>query len=115
MAQETDQEQETPETPEDTNDPNAQTTTPAAGAPVIIVVNPGQTIPVPITALAEADLSQDPDDPGNLVIALPDGTLIVLQGFFIMATTGLPPALSLADGAVIPEFQGLFQSAFSQS
>ncbi|MCH8203131.1 MAG: tandem-95 repeat protein [Proteobacteria bacterium] len=102
MAQETEPEQETPETSEDTNDPNAQTVTPAAGAPVIIVVNPGDVIPIAIAALAEADLSQDPDEPGNLIIALPDGTQVVLQGFFVMAATGLPPALSLADGVVIP-------------
>jgi VCBS repeat-containing protein len=104
VAQETDQEQETPETPEEATDPNAQTQTPtpAAGAPVIIVVNPGDVIPIAIASLAEANLSQDPNDPGSLVIDLPDGTQIVLQGFFAMAATGLPPSLSLADGAVIP-------------
>ncbi|SDG46953.1 DUF5801 repeats-in-toxin domain-containing protein [Roseospirillum parvum] len=73
-------------------------TLPGAGERVVVPAGPGVTYQIDAPSATYAQ------EGPSLVVQTTQGE-VVLQDFFVLADTGLPPALSLADGAVIPAEQ----------
>ncbi|SDG47000.1 Ig-like domain-containing protein [Roseospirillum parvum] len=69
-------------------------TLPGAGERVVVPAGPGVTYQIDAPSATYAQ------EGPSLVVQTAQGD-VVLQDFFVIADTGLPPALSLADGAVI--------------
>ncbi len=46
--------------------------------------------------------TQDPENPANLIASLPGGETQSFEDYLVLTQAGLPPALTLTDGSVIP-------------
>lgn len=101
--------QTTPNTP--TQTPTSAPAAPPAGYDTVVVAMPpqGQSTTVAVVPGTEYRM-EAPDvsftkDGNNLVAQSPDGGSVVFEDYFTFASSELPPALTLADGAVIPQEQ----------
>jgi large repetitive protein len=100
------------------NTPNTPTPTsvqapaaPPEGYDAVVVKMPpqGETTTIAVVPGTEYQM-EAPDvsfakDGNNLVAHAPDGGTVVFEDYFTFASSELPPALTLADGAVIPQEQ----------
>ncbi|MEJ1364141.1 MAG: hypothetical protein RPU32_14625, partial [Candidatus Sedimenticola sp. (ex Thyasira tokunagai)] len=54
------------------------------------------------TQLQSVIFTQDPENPANLLATLPGGETQTFADYLVLTQVGLPPALTLTDGSVIP-------------
>lgn len=84
---------------------------PPAGYDTVVVAMPppGQSVTIPVVPATAYQMTA-PDvtftqQGANLVAVGPEGGQVVFEDYFTFASSDLPPALTLADGAVIPQEQ----------